>query len=991
MKKLKETEKSEDNKMSKNKLISIAAAVLMAFSAVSCSQEKNLKPESDIPEVNKTAEKVSENSFKKITRFFEQIDITDTDMSYSTPVAADEDKYYYYQGGRDYAYEMPENYEVYCADINSGSVEYSECADVPSEADIVLRNEENILYTLSEETEQKAYGYNIKSGKTTELKGIFPDRYLVRTDRNGNIYIYSNYKIYVYDTSFNPVKVTDVEKSMKEELDKNGVYLYSMCVLDDGQVCFAVSAKYQWAKVLKTEADGSLTDLTGEMTDYADNYIVRNMYTDEEGNIVVSVGYGDVRFDVISPENGDLIKRYEIYGEEDLIGPGGGYDMIYKKSGGIYGYSYMEDSSTALVTGEDITDMDDSYSRAFYAGDKLYIVLGVKFPSKIIVLDREGKRKEYEADALSYADTDSKGNLVYISSRHYLDSDEDYGSFEAVDSKVCRLDNQGNNTFLFSFPLYHGEVYPLDIKICSNGNIACAYPASEEDNLYSSFSILIFDESGNVVKTIGKPSEDYFYPSLVKNEKSELFVMNRSNATKVYRVNEDTGELTETAFNRNVSKIFDGNSGYDFYYLDNSGLYGYKADEDVSEEILYYSDCYEDIANRPVILTSSSEFIGCEGKKYVKMSDEKLEKLNSRKILTLALANVDVNVINIKDYVNKFNKENEDFRILIKPYEFDTESYSAWDKVNEDLNRDIAAGNIPDIILTNYIDVSSYVKSGLFTDHRKFIENDPEISNDVLNQSVCSVFTYKDSLYCIPVTYTSSVLVSAEKKDKLTYDEFLNITENNEKVFRPYSYPWDYLINSYFCDSVDLENGKCDFDNETFVSLLEFAKKGYGNEEEEDYSYEDDGYILDIASVNGIYDYDNIDEYYPSTPNICGFPSESGEGRQYIYPLLTLAVTEASENKSEAWAFIKSLADKQDAYTPCFFRLSSEGNENYPENTVKGYEEYTKMPAFTGLMYSRIHSIVAEEMEVFNADQRTAEETAKIIQNKVSLMLSETE
>ena len=351
----------------------------------------------------------------------------------------------------------------------------------------------------------------------------------------------------------------------------------------------------------------------------------------------------------------------------------------------------------------------------------------------------------------------------------------------------------------------------------------------------------------------------------------------------------------------------------------------------------------------------------------------------------------EVKVFNIKDYVNKFNKENEDFRILIKPYEFDTESYSAWDKVNEDLNRDIAAGNIPDIILTNYIDVSSYVKSGLFTDHRKFIENDPEISNDVLNQSVCSVFTYKDSLYCIPVTYTSSVLVSAEKKDKLTYDEFLNITENNEKVFRPYSYPWDYLINSYFCDSVDLENGKCDFDNETFVSLLEFAKKGYGNEEEEDYSYEDDGYILDIASVNGIYDYDNIDEYYPSTPNICGFPSESGEGRQYIYPLLTLAVTEASENKSEAWAFIKSLADKQDVYTPCFFRLSSEGNENYPENTVKGYEEYTKMPAFTGLMYSRIHSIVAEEMEAFNADQRTAEETAKVIQNKVSLMLSETE
>ena len=116
--------------MSKNKLLSIAAAMLMAFSAVSCSSGKNVKPEPDIPEVNKTAEKVSENSFKRITRYFEQSDITDTDMSYSTPVAADQDKYYYFQGGRDFAYEMPENYEVYCADINGGSVEYSEFDDV---------------------------------------------------------------------------------------------------------------------------------------------------------------------------------------------------------------------------------------------------------------------------------------------------------------------------------------------------------------------------------------------------------------------------------------------------------------------------------------------------------------------------------------------------------------------------------------------------------------------------------------------------------------------------------------------------------------------------------------------------------------------------------------------------------------------------------------------------------------------------------------------
>lgn len=972
--------------MSKNKLLSIAAAMLMAFSAVSCSSEKNVKSEPDIPEVNKTAEKVSENSFKKITRYFEQSDITDTDMSYSTPVAADQDKYYYFQGGRDFAYEMPENYEVYCADINGGSVEYSEFDDVPTEADIVLRNEENILYTLSEESEEKAYGYNIKSGKTTELKGIYPDGDLVRTDKRGNIYIYSNYKIYVYDISFSPVKETDVEKSMKDELDKNGVFLYGMCVSDDGQVYFAVSAKYQWAKVLKVEADGSLTDLTGEMTDYTDNYIVRKMYTDEEGNIVVCAGYGDARFDVISPENGDLIKRYEIYGEEDLIGPGGGYDMIYKKSGGIYGYSYMEDSSTALVTGEDITDMDDSYSRAFYAGDKLYIVLGVKFPSKIIVLDREGKRKEYEADALSYADTDSEGNLVYISSRHYLDSDEDYGSFEAVDSKVCRLDSQGNNAFLFSFPLYHGEVYPRDIKICSNGNIACVYPASEEDNLYSSFSILIVDESGNVVKTIGKPTEDYFYPSLVKNEKSELFVMNRSDGTKVYRVNEETGELTETAFDKDAEKIFDGNSGYDFYYMDNTGLHGYKAEENVSEEILYYSECDEDIANRPLIIISSSEFIGCEGKKYVKMSDERIEKLNSRKIITVAA----VNSRDIQPIINKYNKTSEDCRIFLKAYETDTEKSNAWNDISSKLNQDISEGDIPDIIITDNMDVSSYVKSGLFTDHRKLVENDSEISNDVLNQPVCEAFTYKDSLYCIPVIYSSQILYSSENTENWDFKKMAEMVQNNEKFLTPYSAP-DFFTAAYISDKVDTETGKCDFETEEFCAILELIKR-YSEHLADDFDYsETEEYMMEIVAINNIGEYQNP---YTDRPYICGFPSESGKGKKFIYPLLTFAVTEASENKAEAWDFIRTIIsdDRADTgYDACRFIENNDETENYPEETVKGYREYLDMPAFTDVMYSRIYKIISEETEAFTAGQKTAEETAKIIQNKVSLMLSETE
>ena len=116
--------------------------------------------------------------------------------------------------------------------------------------------------------------------------------------------------------------------------------------------------------------------------------------------------------------------------------------------------------------------------------------------------------------------------------------------------------------------------------------------------------------------------------------------------------------------------------------------------------------------------------------------------------------------------------------------------------------------------------------------------------------------------------------------------------------------------------------------------------------------------------------------------------------KKIIYPLLTFAVTEASENKAEAWDFIRTIIsdDRADTgYDACRFIENNDETENYPEETVKGYREYLDMPAFTDVMYSRIYKIISEETEAFTAGQKTAEETAKIIQNKVSLMLSETE
>ncbi len=71
------------------------------------------------------------------------------------------------------------------------------------------------------------------------------------------------------------------------------------------------------------------------------------------------------------------------------------------------------------------------------------------------------------------------------------------------------------------------------------------------------------------------------------------------------------------------------------------------------------------------------------------------------------------------------------------------------------------------------------------------------------------------------------------------------------------------------------------------------------------------------------------------------------------------------------------------------FSLNSFFPEYADENIIKAYKEYIDMPVMSNIMYRRIESIAVECTNGFFNGDVSAEETARDLQNRVSLYLSE--
>ncbi|MGG1553826.1 ABC transporter substrate-binding protein [Paenibacillus ferrarius] len=355
---------------------------------------------------------------------------------------------------------------------------------------------------------------------------------------------------------------------------------------------------------------------------------------------------------------------------------------------------------------------------------------------------------------------------------------------------------------------------------------------------------------------------------------------------------------------------------------------------------------------------------------------------------------------------------------------------------------ELMSGKASDIIVMDGLPYRKYADKKLLENLSDWMGKDSSFKKDDYYSGMLNAMAYKGSLYTIPAKIgltmwlgNQSVLGSTPPDDsKWTWADFKKqaaawqADKNNDG--KPDVYPLGkvepdqlvtQMLNSSFAKFVDAGAQKAKFDSPDFIQLLKLAKS----------MYDDQIIVPDTADANNVVfqPKSNIMMYmdmyalpkmqFGGKGAFYNLPSENDVKGTLFTSSLPLAINSKSTNKQEAWDFVKFLLsdDMQSARELNGFAVNKNGakaqldtlktlgtgnakmklNINGNAMTLQAATD-EEVATITGVLDkanvyaesdAKISTIVAEETVPFFQGQKSAEEVAKIIQNKVSTYLQE--
>jgi multiple sugar transport system substrate-binding protein len=394
--------------------------------------------------------------------------------------------------------------------------------------------------------------------------------------------------------------------------------------------------------------------------------------------------------------------------------------------------------------------------------------------------------------------------------------------------------------------------------------------------------------------------------------------------------------------------------------------------------------------------------------------------------------------VNIKEYITST---------------IDKSASGAMQQIQRDMEKyvstvttEMASGRGPDLLQANYLPYKKYADKHMLADISKLMADDSSFDSSKYFTNIFDTMKYKGGLFAIPtsVQFTnlwlgdSSLLDSAKIDDNTwSWQDFAELT----KPLIPQGgtalsgVPTEQLLltmlNPGIEQFVDSENKKASFDSPEFKNLLTQAKtmidEGIVSGSFEDMIAAGKGQGMGLFEAGG---FRYLDEFIIEPLHMF-----NGKGAVYRAPSmtpnqgysfrsnLTLSINDKSKNKEMAWEFLK-LALSEEIQTDrskngmrgmpvnkdAFHQLLEELKD--PEAFGKGgkiqfdegkemtvppitQEQLDKIESYmTGIRSvqetdDKIFSLVSTEAEPFFTGQKSVDDVAKSIQNKVETYLNE--
>ena len=497
----------------------------------------------------------------------------------------------------------------------------------------------------------------------------------------------------------------------------------------------------------------------------------------------------------------------------------------------------------------------------------------------------------------------------------------------------------------------------------------------------------------------------------------------------------------------NAWDIFPGGGKYAFIFQDGNNLYGVEEESGEVVRLLNWVESnvagtnLSNISVLPdgrVICTNSSWNRRTQESNFelVVLSQIPYADLPERTIITFATLWLDWD---LRSHIVDFNMTNQTYRIHVIDYsEFNTED--DWNAGLTRLTTEIIAGRVPDILSVSNLPFNQYVARGVLADLYPMIDADPDFSRSDFMETVFRAAEMDGSLYRIFPSFLVSTIIGhpsvVGEGMGWTAEEFLAVLDANPQADMPMG---SWLTSENFIQQavwfsidefVDWATGEVRFDTGAFAQLLEFSSR-FPESYEDDFGFgrmvvtsdigmEDDPIaqgrqIMEQAWVYSIQDLRWQRMNFGGEFVFKGFPTANRDGNAFQINS-SLAITSNSNNKEGAWEFIRTMLTKDwqldsvwgfPTNKAAFYTLVEEAmtEPEYPDIWYIGGEEVV-MGAVTQEQVDQVieliesvnniaswdtalMNIIMEGAQDFFSGRSTAQEAARVVQNRANTYVSE--
>ncbi|HCJ56516.1 MAG TPA: hypothetical protein DHV55_03385 [Clostridiaceae bacterium] len=387
-----------------------------------------------------------------------------------------------------------------------------------------------------------------------------------------------------------------------------------------------------------------------------------------------------------------------------------------------------------------------------------------------------------------------------------------------------------------------------------------------------------------------------------------------------------------------------------------------------------------------------------------------------------------------RDYVNyfsnaakQFEKENPQIKVNVTnivdiPYE----------EYSERLNTELMVGKGPDIICGFGYYTKDYMDKGLMVNMDEMIKTDEEFHINDYYSSIIDGSRYNDCLYTLPLTYLFDCFVANEKlleekgieiSDDWTWKDFYKAVTTDKRCYAipQFEHDENYGLEDLIKDDadyyIDWKKKIARFDSKEFLAALKLLKsiKIKFMHPEADASRRDADNLSKLEEAVLFYPmyigrYLDLNFFSRYSNGKIVLPSPKGEySDAKTFKSFNASINDGSKNKEEAWKFVKYLLSEEIQFyiSENDFVINKKADERRISEYLAKMKETNRLEESNAYVENlniirsnlnnnssfvpqdELFNTIWEEIKVYLSGSRSAEETAKTIQNKVELYLNE--